>query len=65
MFLANGFGLQEILAYTFIPSLVGSWVILLVKWTYQPVIKLASSFMYGAGFIGASSVAFLITYIIL
>ena len=65
VFLPNEFALREILAYTFIPSLVGSWIILLVKWTYQPVIKLASSFMYGAGFIGASSIAFAITYLIL
>lgn len=64
VFLPNKFAIQEILAYIFIPSLVGSWIILLVKWTYQPVIKLASSFMYGAGFIGASSIAFGITYFI-
>ena len=56
---------KDMLAYTFMPSLVGSWFILLVKWTYQPIIKLASSFMYGAGFIGASIVAFAITNFIL
>lgn len=65
VFIPNDFAIKEILAYTFIPSLVGSWIILLVKWTYQPVIKLASSFMYGAGFIGASTIAFAITYFIL
>lgn len=65
VFIPNGFGLQEVLAYTFIPSLLGSWMILLVKWTYQPVIKLASSFMYGSVFMGASAVAFLIAYFIL
>lgn len=65
VFLPNGFGLTEILLYTFIPSLVGSWVILLLKWTYQPVIKLISSFMYGGGYMGASMVAFGITYLVL
>ena len=64
VFIPNNFALAEVMAYTFMPSLVGSWIILLVKWTYQPVIKLVSSFMYGAGFIGASVTAFAITYIL-
>jgi len=63
VFIPNGFGLAEIMAYIFMPSLVGSWLILLVKWTYQPVIKVISSFMYGAGYIGAATFAFAITYI--
>ena len=54
-----------VLAYTFMPSLVGSWFILLVKWTYQPVIKLASSFMYGAGYIVAAAISFGVTHFIL
>lgn len=58
IYLPNGFGLLEVLVYTFIPSLMGSGLILLVKWTYQPVIKLISSFMYGSIFMGASAVAF-------
>ncbi len=58
IYLPNGFGLLEIMAYTFIPSLMGSGIILLVKWTYQPVIKLISSFMYGSIFMGASAIAF-------
>jgi hypothetical protein len=65
VFLPNNFGLTEILLFTFVPSLVGSWVILLVKWTYQPVIKLISSFMYGGGYMGAAIVAFSITYLLL
>ena len=65
VFLPNGFGLLEILGYTFAPSLIGSWVILLVKWTYQPVIKLISSFMYGAGYMGAAGAAFGVTYLII
>jgi len=65
IFIPNEYGLLEVLAYTFIPSLLGSWLILLVKWTYQPVIKLASSFMYGSVFMGASAVAFLTAYFIL
>jgi len=63
VFIPNDFTIQEVMAYTFMPSLVGSWIILLVKWTYQPIIKLISSFMYGAGFIGASIFAFGITYL--
>ncbi|QSZ42575.1 hypothetical protein GJV85_10800 [Sulfurimonas aquatica] len=60
------FALKEVaLAYTFIPSLLGSWVILLVKWTYQPVIKLASSFMYGSVFIAASVIAYVLSYLII
>ncbi|MDA7817467.1 hypothetical protein N9A28_04705 [Sulfurimonas sp.] len=54
----NGFGMKEILAYTFVPSLLGSCIILLVKWTYQPVMKLISSFLYGATFIAASVIVF-------
>lgn len=62
VYLPNQFGLGEVLAYTFIPSLLGSLVILLVKWTYQPMIKLISSFMYGAGYIGATGLAFALIY---
>ena len=65
VFVPRGFGALEILAYVFVPSLLGSWIILLVKWTYQPIIKLASSFMYGAGFIGAAAVAFGLTNFVL
>lgn len=65
VFIPNQFGLTEILLFVFIPSLVGSWVILLVKWTYQPVIKLISSFMYGAGYMGAAGFAFAISFTLL
>jgi hypothetical protein len=58
VYLPSGFGILEIMAYTFVPSLMGSGIILLVKWTYQPVIKLISSFMFGAVFMGASVTAF-------
>lgn len=64
VFVPNGLGMQEMLAFTFVPSLLGSWVILLVKWTYQPIIKLVSSFMYGSVYMGASIFAFTITYFI-
>ena len=60
--LPNNFGLAEVFAYTFIPSLLGSLLILLVKWTYQPMIKLISSFMFGAGYIGATGLAFALMY---
>lgn len=64
VYLPNQFGLGEVLAYTFIPSLLGSLIILLVKWTYQPMIKLISSFMFGAGYIGATGLAFALIYAI-
>ena len=62
VYLPNQLGLGEVLAYTFIPSLLGSLIILLVKWTYQPMIKLISSFMFGAGYIGATGLAFALMY---
>lgn len=64
VYLPNGFGLLEITLYTFVPSLVGSGIILLVKWTYQPVIKLISSFLFGSVFMGASGLAFALSYLI-
>ncbi|CAI6149194.1 MAG: hypothetical protein SPLUMA2_SPLUMAMAG2_00916 [uncultured Sulfurimonas sp.] len=63
VFIPNDFGAAQMMAYIFMPSLVGSWIILLVKWSYQPVIKVISSFMYGAGYIGAAVIAFGITYL--
>ena len=60
----NGFGLGEILAYIFIPSAIGSLIILLVKWRFQPIIKLISSFMFGGGYMTATAAAFAIMYTI-
>ncbi|MDF1874386.1 hypothetical protein JHD48_01405 [Sulfurimonas sp. SAG-AH-194-I05] len=64
VFVPNNLGLMEMLGYTFAPALIGSWIILLVKWTYQPIIKLVSSFMYGSVYIGASILSFGITHFI-
>jgi len=64
IYLPQGFGLLEILSYTFATSLIGSGIILLVKWTYQPVIKLISSFMFGSIFMGASATAFGAVYLL-
>lgn len=64
IYLPQGFGLLEIISYTFATSLIGSGVILLVKWTYQPVIKLISSFMFGSIFMGASGAAFGTVYLL-
>ena len=58
----NNFGLMEVLVYTFIPSLLGSLIILLVKWSKQPVIKLISSFMFGGGYMAATALAFAFIY---
>jgi len=65
VFIPQGFGMLEVMAFTFVPSILGSGIILLVKWTYQPMIKLISSFMYGSVFMGASGIAFAITFFIL
>lgn len=64
VYLPNGFGLLEITLFTFVPSLIGSGIILLVKWTYQPIIKLISSFLYGSIFMGASGLAFTFSYLL-
>jgi uncharacterized membrane protein YeaQ/YmgE (transglycosylase-associated protein family) len=53
----NGFGLGFNMAYVFLPALIGSLIILLVKWRFQPLLKLISSFMFGAGYIGSSAFA--------
>lgn len=61
----NGFGLGYNMAYVFLPSLIGSLIILLIKWRYQLLLKLISSFMYGAGYIGASAFAVATTHLFL
>lgn len=57
-----GIDLAGMMAYAFIPSLIGSLLILLVKWKYQPFIKLASSFMYGSGYMTATGLALALIY---
>lgn len=59
----NEFGLGFNMAYVFLPSMIGSLIILLVKWRFQPLLKLLSSFMFGAGYIGASAFAVAVTYL--
>jgi hypothetical protein len=61
----NGFGLGFNMAYVFLPALIGSLIILLVKWRFQPLLKLISSFMFGAGYIGASAFAVAASYLFL
>jgi len=58
-------GLGLLMAYVFLPSLIGSLVILLVKWRFQPLLKLISSFMFGAGYMSASAFAIAITHLFL
>jgi magnesium-transporting ATPase (P-type) len=58
----SGADLAAMMAYTFIPSMIGSLLILLVKWRYQPFIKLASSFMYGSGYMTATGIAVALVY---
>ena len=62
--LPNGFGLGFAMAYVFLPSMIGSLIILLVKWKFQPVLKLLSSFLFGAGYIGASAFSVAISYLL-
>lgn len=60
----NGLSLGFLMAYIFLPALIGSFIIILVKWRFQPLLKLLSSFMFGAGYIGASACAVGITYLL-
>ena len=61
----NGYGLGLLMAYVFLPSMIGSLVILLLKWRFQPLLKLISSFLFGAGYIGASAFAVATTHLLL
>ena len=58
VFIPNNLGLMEILGYIFTPALIGSWIILLVKWTYQPMMKLVSGFMFATVYILSALLAF-------
>ncbi len=64
VFIPQGLGLLEIMLYTFIPSVIGSLIILLVKWTFQPLIKLVSSFFYGSVYMAASAFTFAFVYLL-
>ena len=59
----NHFTLGFLMAYVFLPSMIGSFIILLVKWRFQPLLKLISSFMFGAGYIAASAFAVAVTHL--
>jgi len=61
----NEYGLGMLMAYVFLPSMIGSLVILLLKWRFQPLLKLISSFLFGAGYIGASAFAVAVTHLLL
>lgn len=63
IFVPKGYGLAESMAYVFFPSLFGSLAILLVKWRFQPFIKLVSSFFYGSIYMAASALAFALIYL--
>jgi len=55
---------NDTMEHVFITPFIGSFAILLVKWRFQPMIKLISSFMFGAGFITATGMAFSLVYIV-
>lgn len=61
----NGFGLGFDMAYVFLPPLIGSLIIFLVKWRLQPLLKLISSFLFGAGYIAGSAFAVAVTHLLL
>jgi hypothetical protein len=54
--------LTSMLAYMLIPSAIGSLIILLIKWRYQPFIKFVSSFLFGAGYMTASGLGLALVY---
>lgn len=64
LLIPNHFSLGFLMAYVFLPSMIGSFIILLVKWRFQPMLKLISSFMFGAGYIGASAFAVAVTHLL-
>jgi hypothetical protein len=59
----NHFSLGFLMAYVFLPSMIGSLIILLVKWRFQPLLKLISSFLFGAGYMSASAFAVAVTHL--
>jgi len=59
----NHFNLGFLMAYVFLPSMIGSLIILLVKWRFQPLLKLISSFLFGAGYMASSAFALAITHL--
>lgn len=63
LLIPNHFSLGFLMAYVFLPSMIGSLIILLIKWRFQPILKLISSFMFGAGYIGASAFAVAVTHL--
>ncbi len=65
LLIPQGLGLGLLMAYVFIPSLIGSLVILLIKWRFQPLLKLISSFMFGGGYMVASAFAISVTHLLL
>jgi hypothetical protein len=64
VFIPNQFSLGFLMAYVFLPSMIGSLIILLIKWKFQPLLKLISSFLFGAGYIGASAFSVAITHLL-
>ena len=63
LLIPNHFSLGFLMAYVFLPSMIGSLIILLVKWRFQPLLKLISSFMYGAGYMSGSAFALAVTHL--
>ncbi len=54
--------LSAMIAYMLLPSAIGSLIILLVKWRFQPFIKFVSSFLFGAGYMTASGLGVGLVY---
>lgn len=63
LLIPSHFSLGLLMAYVFLPSMIGSLIILLIKWRFQPLLKLISSLMFGAGYIGASAFGVAVTHL--
>ena len=63
LLIPHHYGLGFLMSYVFLPSMIGSLIILLVKWKFQPLLKLLSSFMFGAGYMSASAFAVAISHL--
>lgn len=62
--LPNPSNLGNMFAYILFPSAIGSLIILLVKWRFQPFVKFVSSFLFGAGYMTGSGLGLGLLYVL-
>jgi len=63
-FIQHSLGLVEVISYIGLSAFIGSTYILLFKWRKDLLVKVFSSFMFGAIFIASNILAFGISYLI-